>query len=149
MRTEVTKRERSPYAIRSLSPLIIGGDDGVWPIAGAAAPKVKPPANAAPLLRNSLRAGRFEPMSLSPSQMSLPGNRFPAGRKYMPVPECNRAQSGALPALLTAQCPCWPLACHGDSDSWQERNTDSYGERHTNTTRKRGRIVTWVNYQGE
>src|SRR5436190_12003587 len=37
----------------------MGGDEGVWPIAGAAAPKVKPPANAAPLLRNSLRAGRL------------------------------------------------------------------------------------------
>src|SRR5262249_4834914 len=28
---------------------------GVWPIAGATAPNVKPPANAAPLLRNPLR----------------------------------------------------------------------------------------------
>src|ERR1700681_2694031 len=29
---------------------------GVWPIAGATAPNVKPPANAAPLLRNPLRS---------------------------------------------------------------------------------------------
>src|SRR5438093_13475293 len=54
----------------------MGGDEGVWPIAGAAAPKVKPPANAAPLLRNSLRAGRFEPIGLSfsdePAWESLP-----------------------------------------------------------------------------
>src|SRR5262245_14483120 len=29
---------------------------GVWPIAGATPPNVKPPANAAPLLRNPLRS---------------------------------------------------------------------------------------------
>src|SRR5262245_27824990 len=91
MRTEVTKRERSPYAIRSLSPLIIGGDDGVWPIAGAAAPKVKPPANAAPLLRNSLRAGRFEPMGLSFSAEPT-RDGFATGRKYTLVSRPKRAQ---------------------------------------------------------
>jgi hypothetical protein len=55
--------------------LIIGGDAGVWPIAGAAAPNVKPPANAAVPFRNSLRPGRFELMDGSPSQMSLAVNR--------------------------------------------------------------------------
>src|SRR5262245_50644025 len=46
----------------------MGGDacaSCVWPKAGAAAPKVKPPANAAPLFRNSLRAARFGAMYLS------------------------------------------------------------------------------------
>jgi hypothetical protein len=46
--------------------LIIGGDAGVWPIAGAAAPNT-PPTNAALPFRNSLRPDRFEPMGLSPS----------------------------------------------------------------------------------
>src|SRR5882762_8522945 len=68
-------------------------DAGVWPIAGATAPKVKPPANAAPPFRNSLRAGRFEPMGLSfadePTRESLPRSR-----KYTPVSGSNRAQSG-------------------------------------------------------
>src|SRR5215831_16975229 len=73
MRTELTKRERTPYAIRSLSPLIIGGDAGVWPIAGAAVPN-KPPTNAALPFRNSLRADRFEPIGLS-FAMSLTENR--------------------------------------------------------------------------
>src|SRR5262245_64281456 len=95
MRTEVTKRERSPYAIRSLSPLIIGGDDGVWPIAGAAAPKVKLPATAAPLLRNSLRAGRFEPMGLSFSD-EADLETLPRHRQYTPVSRSTRTQSGAL-----------------------------------------------------
>src|SRR5262245_8161951 len=61
----------------SLSPLIIGQEGGVpwdvawdswvaWPpIAGAAAPRVKPPASAAPFLSSALRFSGFEPMSLS------------------------------------------------------------------------------------
>jgi hypothetical protein len=58
--------------------LIIGGDGGVWPIAGAAAPKVKPLANAAPLFRKSLRAGRFESMRLSFSREYTPVRRSEA-----------------------------------------------------------------------
>src|SRR4026207_1472379 len=60
--------------ILSSSPLIIGGDAvpdvascvGVWPIAGATAPRVNPPARAAPPFRSSLRSKRFEPIGLSP-----------------------------------------------------------------------------------
>src|SRR5580765_798807 len=87
MRTEVTKRERSPYAICSLLPLMKAGaadDAGVWPIAGVTAPKVKPPANAAPPFRNSLRAGRFEPIGLSFAD-ELPEHRFPAAEVYAHV----------------------------------------------------------------
>src|SRR4051812_45036809 len=57
----------------SLSPLIIGHEGGVWwdsgvcwaPFAGAAAPNVKPPANAAPFLSSALRFSGFEPMRVS------------------------------------------------------------------------------------
>src|SRR5262245_27055465 len=50
----------------SLLPLIKAGSwPGVWAPAGVTAPTVKPPANAAPLFRNPLRSGRFEPMGLS------------------------------------------------------------------------------------
>jgi hypothetical protein len=82
MRTEVTKWERSPYAICSLLPRIIGlsgtaawpdewscaggwSDAGVWPSAGATAPNVNPPANAPPVFRSSLRLVRFEPIGVS------------------------------------------------------------------------------------
>src|SRR5262249_13840051 len=96
MRTELTKRERSPYAIWSLSPFVIGGDAGVWPIAGAAAPKVKPPAHAGPLFRKSLRAGRFEPMDLSLSDEPTWDSLRLAGRKYTPgsrLPASRRGRS--------------------------------------------------------
>src|SRR5947207_3072611 len=46
----------------------MGGDAcviGSWPSAGAAAPRVKPPANVAPLFRSSRRFKRFEPIGLS------------------------------------------------------------------------------------
>jgi hypothetical protein len=61
MRAEVTYFDLAPYAISPCrSPLIIGGCAGACcPRAGAAALKVKPPAKAAPFLRNSLRADRF------------------------------------------------------------------------------------------
>src|SRR6185436_19983092 len=65
-------------------PLIMGGDAcvvGSWPSAGAAAPRVKPPANVAPLFRRSRRLKRFEPM-VSPSQMSLRGIASPKSRVY-------------------------------------------------------------------
>src|SRR5258708_8909788 len=46
----------------------MGGDAcviGSGPSAGAAAPRVKPPANVAPLFRSSRRLTRFEPIGLS------------------------------------------------------------------------------------
>src|SRR4029077_7245100 len=46
----------------------MGGDAcviGSWPSAGAAAPRVKPPASVAPLFRSSRRLKRFEPIGLS------------------------------------------------------------------------------------
>src|SRR5580765_1292027 len=46
----------------------MGGDACVmasWPSAGAAVPRVKPPANVAPLFRSSRRLKRFEPIGLS------------------------------------------------------------------------------------
>src|SRR5262252_4278856 len=46
----------------------MGGDPCAacsWPSAGAAAPRVTPPANAAPLFRSSRRLKRLEPMGLS------------------------------------------------------------------------------------
>src|SRR5438105_4478654 len=76
----------------------MGGDAcviGSWPSAGAAAPRVKPPANVAPLFRSSRRLTRFEPIGLSfadePKRKSLTRSR-----KYTPVsgpieqvhPEC-------------------------------------------------------------
>src|SRR5207244_3944288 len=74
----------------------MGGDacvTGSWPSAGAAAPRVKPPANVAPLFRSSRRLKRFEPIGLSfadePKRKSLTRSR-----KYTPVSGSNRAQSG-------------------------------------------------------
>src|SRR5216684_2127476 len=65
----------------------MGGDAcviGSWPSAGAAAPRVKPPANVAPLFRSSRRLKRFEPIGLSladePKRKSLSRSR-----KYTPV----------------------------------------------------------------
>src|SRR5712691_2674215 len=75
----------------------MGGDAcviGSWPSAGAAAPRVKPPANVAPLFRSSRRLKRFEPIGLSfadePTRKSLTRSR-----KYTPVSGPNRAQSGS------------------------------------------------------
>src|SRR5262245_31199483 len=59
----------------------MGGDACVWPIAGATAPKVNPPANAAPLFRNALRAPRFEAMC-PPSQIGRPPIALPRPRVY-------------------------------------------------------------------
>src|SRR6266516_6268850 len=65
----------------------MGGDACViasWPSAGAAAPRVKPPANVALLFRSSRRLKRFEPIGLSfadePERKSLTRSR-----KYTPV----------------------------------------------------------------
>src|SRR5262245_4400668 len=73
----------------SLSPLIIGHEGGAWwesavcwpASAGAAAPIVRPPATAAPvLLRSSLRFSRFEPMRLSFADEAT--RKSPAARVY-------------------------------------------------------------------
>jgi len=74
-----------------LSPLIIGHEGGAWwesgvcwaPIAGAAAPNVKPPANAAPLLSSDLRFSGFEPMRLSFADEA--NEEIACGRKYTPI----------------------------------------------------------------
>src|ERR1700704_751856 len=91
-------------------------DAGGWPIAGAAAPKVKPPASAAPLLRNSLRAGRFESMGLSlldeptwngfravgrlrPSRGRIkPAYRRASRKRQRPDAQLARTCTGSLPA---------------------------------------------------
>src|SRR5438046_3082677 len=80
----------------------MGGDAcviGSWPSAGAAAPRVKPPANVAPLFRSSRRLKRFEPIGLSfadePERKSLTRSR-----KYTPVSAPNRA-SPECPSSLT------------------------------------------------
>src|SRR5712692_4053557 len=82
----------------------MGGDAcviGSWPSAGAAAPRVKPPANVAPLFRSSRRLKRFEPIGFSfadePKRKSLTRSR-----KYTPVSGPNRA---------SPECP-WTLPCH-------------------------------------
>src|SRR5438445_4870422 len=87
----------------------MGGDacvSGSWPSAGAAAPRVKPPANVAPLFRSSRRLKRFEPIGLSfadePKRKSLSRSR-----KYTPVSGSNRAQSGVpldLPCHASQHC---------------------------------------------
>src|SRR5262245_13454411 len=75
-----------------LSPLIIGHEGGAWwdsadcwaPIAGAAAPKVNPPATAAPLLRSCLRFSGFEPMRRSFGNEA--SEEIACSREYMPIP---------------------------------------------------------------
>src|SRR5437773_10327517 len=78
----------------------MGGDAcviGSWPSAGAAAPRVKPPANVAPLFRSSRRLKRFEPIGRSfadePKRKSLSRSR-----EYTPV-------SGFMAALDWSRCP--------------------------------------------
>src|SRR5262249_35494237 len=79
IRTEVTKWERSPYSTSSLPALMNFSGFDVWPVsgdwalAGATAPNVKPPANAAPLLRNPRRSD-FMGRSFAdePGKKSLP-----------------------------------------------------------------------------
>ena len=76
----------------SLLPLIIGHEGGAWwdsgvcwaPIAGAAAPNVKPPANAAPFLSSALRFSGFEPMRLSFEDEA--NEEIACGREYTPFP---------------------------------------------------------------
>src|SRR5580765_8408374 len=58
----------------------MGGDACVmasWPSAGAAVPRVKPPANVAPLFRSSRRLKRFEPIGLSFADEPQKENRLP------------------------------------------------------------------------
>jgi hypothetical protein len=76
----------------------MGGDAcviGSWPSAGAAAPRVKPPANVAPLFRSSRRLKRFERIGLSfadePKRKTLTRSR-----KYTPVSGCT--DRGVSPA---------------------------------------------------
>jgi hypothetical protein len=72
--------------------LIIGDGGGAWwdsgdcwaPMAGAAAPRVKPPASAALLLRSSLRFSDFEPMSLSFADEA--NEEIARKREYTPIP---------------------------------------------------------------
>src|SRR5436189_2128883 len=71
----------------------MGGDACVtasWPSAGAAPPRVKPPANVAPLFKSSRRLKRFEPIGLSfadePKRKSLARRR-----EYTPGSGSNRA----------------------------------------------------------
>src|SRR5687768_5839360 len=86
----------------SLSPLIIGHEGGAWwdsgdcwaPIAGAAAPKVKPPARAALLLRSSLRFSGFEPMRLSFADEA--NEEIACGREYTPFPRRSWRIAGLL-----------------------------------------------------
>src|SRR5262245_7694169 len=61
---------------------------GVWPIAGATAPNVKPPANAAPLLRNPLRS---DLMGVSFAD-ELPRNRFLPIERIVPRTRSERGQ---------------------------------------------------------
>src|SRR5262245_17398054 len=83
----------------------MGGEACVWAMAGATAPRVKPPANAAPLFRNALRAPGFEAMCLSfadrsttnraPEAESIrPSERSPAGR-FPPRPQRNIASTAS------------------------------------------------------
>jgi len=53
-------------------------------MAGAAAPRVKPPASAALLLRSSLRFSDFEPMSLSFADEA--NEEIARKREYTPIP---------------------------------------------------------------
>src|ERR1700686_1703972 len=88
----------------------MGGDAcviGSWPSAGAAAPRVRPPANVAPLFRSSRRLKRFKPIGLSfadePKRQSLARSR-----KYTPFSGSNRAQSGVplnLACHASEHCP--------------------------------------------
>ena len=98
MRTEFTKRERSPWAIISSLPLMNSPDFVFWPSAGSTAPKVKPPANAAPPLRNPLRSGRFEPMGPSFVDEVTGGGRLPAIGSMR--------QSRSWPRFFIAVCNC-------------------------------------------
>src|SRR6516162_10027729 len=100
----------------------MGGDAcvmGAWPSAGAAPPKVKPPANVAPLFRSSRRLRRFEPIGLSfadepkrnrlpevesirPSRTRPPNGsrpRFDAAIAYM------RSPAGVRPVGRPGECP--------------------------------------------
>jgi hypothetical protein len=77
--------------------LIIGGDVGVWPIAGAAAPNVKLPASAALPFRNSLRPDRFEPMGLSFANES-------SGKSRRESIRSSRADSQNIGMIGSARC---------------------------------------------
>src|SRR5437899_11590820 len=89
----------------------MGGDAwviGSWPSAGAAAPRVKPPANVAPLFRSSRRLKRFEPIGLSfadePKRKSLSRSR-----EYTPVSGPNRA-SPEVPASAGSEPGLYGIA---------------------------------------
>jgi len=92
-----------------LLPLIIVGwswsgacapEAGVWPLAGATAPRVKPPANVAPCLRSSRRSSRFEPIA-APSEKwgpwGIPRSRVYAGLGRPISSELPRRRCGCVP----------------------------------------------------
>src|SRR5262252_3849323 len=72
-----------------------------WPSAGAAAPRVKPPANVAPLFRSCRRLKRFEPIGLSFAD-ERKRKSLPRSRKYTRVsrPWLLRRDGGVHPAVL-------------------------------------------------
>src|SRR5262249_29923006 len=100
----------------------MGGDAcvrGSWPSAGAAAPRVTPPANVAPLFRRSRRLKRFEPIGLSfadePKRKPLTRSR-----KYTPSgPSC---EVGPLGPFIGA------IRCLGDEALDQAHEARDEGE---------------------
>src|SRR6516162_3620689 len=63
----------------------MGGDacvTGSWPSACVAAPRVKPPANVAPLFRRSRRLKRFEPIGLSLADEPTRKSAYPKSKVY-------------------------------------------------------------------
>src|SRR5687768_575334 len=59
---------------------------GSWPAAGSTAPRVKPPASAAPPLRNPRRSGPVEPIGLSFAVDATRTSRSRRSRVYAPSP---------------------------------------------------------------
>src|SRR5262245_61109236 len=109
-----------------LSPLIIGHEGAAWwsgvccaPIAGAADPRVKPPANAAPLLRSALRFSGLEPMRVSFAD---------EGNEKNPAAESIRLSPRRLRTERQPTCPYSSIRTRSDalrsgreSDATQER----------------------------
>src|SRR5436853_4909645 len=91
----------------------MGGDAcviGSWPSAGAAAPRVKPQANVAPLFRSSRRLKRFEPIGLSFTDEPK--------RKSLTEVESIRPSRGPIEQVRSALGP--PLSRFA-ALSWSER----------------------------